>query len=74
MNIILTMLGHGRSQLDDRFWLAIEYTPLHRHPRLTPRMDIPYSSSADAADGYFSGVYSIDSQNSSSNYDMEQSV
>ena len=30
--------GHGTSQIDDVFGLSIEYTPLHTHPHLTPRM------------------------------------
>ena len=32
--------GHGTSQLDDGFWLAGEYTLLHTHPRLMPRMSM----------------------------------
>ena len=34
------MRGHRTSLLDDGFYLAIEHTPRHIHPRLTPSMGI----------------------------------
>ena len=47
------MRGHDTCQLDDRFWLAIEYTPIHT--QLAWRLC-----------GYVHGVYLIASQNPSS--------
>ena len=32
------MSDNGTSHFDDGFYLAIEHTPLHIHPRLTPSM------------------------------------
>ena len=32
--------GPGTNQLDDGFSLTIDYTLLHTHPRLTPRMSM----------------------------------
>ena len=51
------MRGRGTSELDDGFVLVIEDAPLHTHHRLMPRMGVH-------------GVYSIASQNPSSNYNL----